>query len=135
MATAPLQIKWLPQPIQIPDDKKTMIIKDPLPVISTLLDFIPLSAEDKAEHAGPKTLEEFWLLLQHFLRMEIKEQLNQIHDMAIRYQEVNTLQMRYLKQAIYNMTIHTFELRNAIITALNTIQQIKKDNTDAMDWE
>ena len=74
MATAPLQIEWLPQPIQIPDNKKTMVIKDPLPVIATLLDFIPPSAEDKAEHAGPKILEEFWLLLQHFLRMEINEQ-------------------------------------------------------------
>ena len=63
MATVPLQIKWLHQPIQIPDDKKAIIIKDPLLVIATLLDFIPPSKEDKVEHASPKTLEEFWLLI------------------------------------------------------------------------
>ena len=87
-----------------------MIIKDLLLVIVTLLDFVPPSEQDKAEHASPKTLEEFWLLIQHFLRIEINGQLNYIHNMAIRYQEVNALQIRYLQQAVYNMTIHTFDL-------------------------
>ena len=112
-----------------------MIIKDPLSVITTLLEFIPPSAEDKGKHPGPKILEEFWLLLQHFLRMEINEELNQIHDIAIRYQKVNTLQIEYIQQAVYNMTLYMFELRNAIITALNTILEIKKDNIDKIDWE
>ena len=33
------------------------------------------------------------------------------------------------------MTIHTFELRNAIMKPLNTIPEIEKDNRDTMDWE
>ena len=135
MATVPLQIEWLPQPIQISEDKKVMIIKDPLPVIAILLDFNPPSNEDRAEHAGPRILEEFWLLIQHFLRIEINEQLNQIHDMAIRYQEANTLQIRYLQQAVYNMTIHMFDVQNAMIVALNNMLEIVKDCTDLMDWE
>ena len=55
--------------------------------------------------------------------------------MAIRYQEANTLQIDYLQQSVYNMTIHTFDLRNAMIAALNTIPEIEKDCTDVMDWE
>lgn len=55
--------------------------------------------------------------------------------MAIRYQEANALQIGYLQQAIYNMIIHTFNIRNVRITALNTIFKIKKDCIDVMDWK
>ena len=86
MATEPLQIEWLPLPINIPEDKKKLVIRDPLPVIATILDFDPPSADDKEQWGdGPKTLEQFWLMLQHFLRTEINDQLSQIHHKAMRY--------------------------------------------------
>ena len=59
MATEPIQIEWLPQPLEVTDEQKVLIIKDPLPVIATLLDFTPPSEAEIAEHGGPKTLEEF----------------------------------------------------------------------------
>ena len=93
MATELLQIEWLPQPSNFPEDKQSLVIKDPLPVIATLLNFTPPSEEDKAEWPGPKSLEEFWLMLQHFLKVEINEQLSHIHDIAIRYQEANAIQI------------------------------------------
>ena len=111
MATEPLQIEWLPQPLEVTDEQKPLIIKDPLPVIATLLDFTPPSEAEKAEHGGPKTLEEFWLLLQHFLRIEMNEQLNRIHEMAINYQEANSIQVGYLQKAVFNMTMHVFDIR------------------------
>ena len=68
MATEPHQIEWLPLPITIPEDKKKLVIRYPLPVIATILDFVPPSEEDKEQLGdGPKTLEQFWLMLQHFL--------------------------------------------------------------------
>ena len=38
-----------------------------------------------------KILEQFWLMLQHFLYTMINNQLSQIHYKAIRYQEANKL--------------------------------------------
>ena len=67
MASEPLQIEWLPLPINIPEDKKQLVIRDPLPIVATILDFVPPSDEDKEYWGGPKTLEQFWLMLQHFL--------------------------------------------------------------------
>ena len=55
--------------------------------------------------------------------------------MWIRNQEANALQIRYLQQAVYNMTILMFELKNAMITALNMIPDIKKDYTNTIDGE
>ena len=135
MATEPLQIEWLPQPSNFPEDKQSLVIKDPLPVIATLRNFTPPSEEDKAEWPGPKSLEEFWLMLQHFLKVEINEQLSHIHDIAIRYQEANAIQIGYLQQAVYNMTIHTFDLRVQLIAALTETPPTEKDGEDSMDWE
>ena len=59
MATEPLQIEWLPQPLEVTDEQKALIIKDPLPVIATLLDFTLPSEAEKGEHGGLKRLEEF----------------------------------------------------------------------------
>ena len=59
MATKPLQIEWLPQPSNFPEDKQSLVIQDPLLVIATLLNLTPTSEEDKAEWLGPKSLEEF----------------------------------------------------------------------------
>ena len=68
MASEPLQIEWLPLPIDIPEEKKKLVIRDPILVIATILDFVPPSDEGKEQWGtGPKTLEQFWLMLQHFL--------------------------------------------------------------------
>ena len=59
MATKPLQIEWLPQPLEVTDEQNALIIIDPLPVIATLLNFTPPSEAEKVKHVVPKTLEEF----------------------------------------------------------------------------
>ena len=139
MATEPLKIKWLPQPLEVTDEQKALTIKDPLPVIATLLDLTPPSEAEKAKHGGLKILEEFSLLLQHFLRIEMHEQLSRIHEMAINYQEANSIQVGYLQKAVFNMTMHIFDIRQSIVAALETIPAPEKETTEGssepMDWE
>ena len=47
MESGPRQIEWLPLPINIPKDEKQLVIRDPLPIVTTILDFVPPSEEDK----------------------------------------------------------------------------------------
>ena len=135
MATEPLQIEWLPQPSNFPEDKQSLVRKDPPPVIATLLNFTSPSEEDKAEWPGPKSLEEFWLILQHFVQVEINEQLSHIHDVAIKYQEANAIQIEFVLQAVYNMTIHILDLRAQLMAALTKTPTTENDGEDYMDWE
>ena len=69
----------------------------------------------------------------------MNEQLSCIHEMAINYQEVNSIQVGYLQKAVFNMTMHVFDIRQSIAAALEAIPTLEKETTEGsskpMDWE
>ena len=59
----------------------------------------------------------------------MNEQLNLIHKMAINYQDVNSIQVGYLQKAVFNVTMHVFDIIQSITAALETIPTPDKETT------
>ena len=61
-------------------------------------------------------------------------QLSLIHETAGKYQQRHNLEIVYLQQAMFNMTMNVIQLKTGIEGALAVvIPSIPKDQTDPMD--
>lgn len=126
--SAPLAIEWVPQDIDVPEQAKALVVKDPNTVVRQ---FLGLGEEYYLPPQGPLTTAEFFKWLQAHIVNFLNGQLAAVQVESLRLQEERQVQFRYLQQATQYMLNTAYEYQRAVlIQAARPLTQ-----GDEMEWE
>ena len=126
--SAPLQIEWTPENLDIPDAAKALIVKEPHSLVKKAF-----PQYEAVAALPPMPVAEFFRWMEEGLLEGINWELQYIQANATNFQDEYRIQFHYLQQATLYMMCTVTEMKVSLETAVKALQ-IPAERYK-MDWE